>query len=132
VWDELSERVWADEYDWTDDEGTWSGYVWGQALGYCESDFEELLDYSVETPELCWEACVATYGEMTYAIDFYADGDCYCASECLCLADDGDEEQFLMTSEWLDELPHLCSDEDSYFYEVESEMYSTMLFEMQA
>jgi len=88
----------------------------------------ENLSIVVETPELCWEACVAEYGEVIYAIDFYTDGDCYCSSDCSCLAGVGDEQQFLMTSEWLDELPHVCGseEEESLFIRIQEEMYSSI------
>jgi hypothetical protein len=91
------------------------GIVWGEALGWCSSDLNELIDgtYSVEE---CWAACTNQYSD-TVAVDFYhLEDECYCQSECSCLAEVGEEGQMLMTAHWIDYLPETC-DEEEYFNE---------------
>jgi hypothetical protein len=90
----------------------WIGVNQGDSLGWCSSDLDQELEGAYSAEE-CWNLCTSEFGEDIQAIDFYySDNSCYCQNDCPCLSDVGDEDQVLMTSEWMTEFPVACDSDE--------------------
>ena len=83
-------------------------------VGWCRSgldfDISEEIESLIETPELCFELCLAKYGDDLVAIDFYAETtSCYCQDDCECMEDIEGETTITRDSK-VDALPDECED----------------------
>ena len=83
----------ADDLGWAPD----GSIPHGSSMGWCYSDLDELIGCTA-SPGDCWAMCEDAYGDDLVAID-WEDGECYCQNDCLCMAEAGQEESYLITRE---------------------------------
>jgi len=81
----------------------------GAGVGWCYNDMDEEMGCTA-SPFICWEICLAEYGDELVAIDWWDEGDCYCANDCECQANFGDMDGYLITRDSaVPALPGLCT-----------------------
>ena len=83
----------ADDLNWAPD----GSMAHGHSMGWCYSDLDRLIGCAA-SPGDCWTMCEDAYGDGLVAID-WEDGECYCRDDCLCMAEAGQEETYLITRE---------------------------------
>ena len=53
----------------------------GSGVGWCMSTLDEKVGCTA-SPSECWAACEGAHGDKLVAIDWYADGSCWCQDDC--------------------------------------------------
>ena len=56
----------------------------GSGVGWCMSTLDEKVGCTA-SPSECWAACEGAHGDKLVAIDWYADGSCWCQDDCPCM-----------------------------------------------
>merc|ERR1719482_2368682 len=56
----------------------------GSGVGWCMSTLDEKVGCTA-SPAECWAACESSHGDRLVAIDWYADGSCWCQDSCPCM-----------------------------------------------
>ena len=56
----------------------------GSGVGWCMSTLDEKVGCTA-SPAECWAACEGAHGDKLVAIDWYADGSCWCQDDCPCM-----------------------------------------------
>ena len=69
----------------------------GSGVGWCMSTLDEKVGCTA-SPAECWATCEGAHGDGLVAIDWYADGSCWCQNDCQCMVDFfGTHRSYLIT-----------------------------------
>ena len=82
----------------------------GSGVGWCMSTLDEKVGCTA-SPAECWATCEGAHGDRLVAIDWYADGSCWCQDSCPCM--DFDLSPVVITRDDIT-LPNECTLCDYY------------------